>query len=314
MDRQPGPEQGDLTLAEGASPVNEKRPTGGIGLFELASLVWRSKLLLVAAMLTGGLLGLAATMVIDPIWRATALLQIGQVGQTTPSAMNPMAQELVESPTRAIERVHDPVFTGALLTALGLPIDDADNYREAVLIRGSLRVTTPKGSDLLELKVEGSSRDSVRKTAETAVALLAKAHERIAEPTLLRIRSQLKAVSFEIGVAIEEREKLHEIASRRDAVGIGNRFAESVLLGDLLSRKDRELRELRDRRLQLEEQLSASRTFPTALLSDIHVPVRPASPKRSLFAAGGAMAALFATLLWILARRPRSLPPLGRTV
>lgn len=306
MDRHHAPVSGDPPQVVTAS---SPRWGDGIGLFELVGLLWRGKGTLIAAVLLGGLLGLGAAALTAPSWRATALVQIGQVGQTTPSAMNPAGQELLESPARAIERVHDPVFTRALLSALGLPPDEPSDSREAALIRGSLRASTPKGSDLLELVVTGSSRDAARKAAEAAVALLANAHERIAEPTRLRIRGQLKAVSAEIEAATQEREKLREIAGRRDTVGIGNRFAENVLLGDLLSKKDRELRELRDRRLQLEEQLSASRTFPTSLLSDIHVPVRPTSPRRSLFAAGGAMVALFLALAWVLVRTPRSASP-----
>ena len=313
MDRRPDFVHDDAAVRGPASQAPGPSQASGIGLFEFACIVWRRKGLLAAAFLVGGLLGLGGAALVDPSWRATALVQIGQVGQTTPSAMNPAAQELVESPARAIERVHDPVFRRELLAALGLPPDDAAPSAESLLIRGSLRVTTPKGSDLLELAVAGSSREAAHKSAEAAVALLAKAHERIAAPTLLRLRGQLQAVSAEIESAAQEREKLHEIAGRRDTVGIGNRFAENVLLGDLLSRKDRELRELRDRRLQLEEQLSESRTFPTALLSDIHVPVRPASPKRSLFVAGGASVALLAALLWALSGALRSASPAGRT-
>ncbi len=290
------------------------RTRDGIGLIELIAVVWRRKLSIGVATLAGALLGLAAASLLPPSWRATALVQIGQVGQTTPAAMNPAAQELVESPARAAERVNDPVFVRQLLSRLGLEPDEA-GQGEAAIIVGSLKASTPKGADLLELRVSGSSADQAKATAVAAVALLADAHDRIAEPTVMRLRGQLKAAVDELDAAVRERAKLAEVFGGREVVGAGNRFAESVLLGDLLAKKDGEIREMRDRRLQLEEQLSPSRTFRTALLSDVYVPRRQTFPKRSLFVAAGAVFGLLAGLLRALAVTPvaagPSLPPGG---
>lgn len=294
------PREGFVTAAE---PVARTRE--GIGLIELIWIVWRRKLPILGAMLAGGLLGFAAMSALAPTWRATALVQIGQVGQTTPAAMNPAAQELVESPARAAERINDPVFVRLLLSKLGLQAHEG----EGALVIGSLKASTPKGADLLELRVSGSSRDQARATAVAAVALLAEAHDRIAEPTVMRLRGQLKAVIDEADAAVRERSRLLEHFGARDAVGPGNRFAENVLLGDLLAKKDKEIRELRERRLQLEEQLSASRTFRTTLLSDVYVPDRQSFPKRSLFVAAGAVLGLLAGLLWAIAATPVAAGP-----
>ena len=275
---------------------------GTIAFGELCLRFWQHKWRIVGLFLIGAAIGFLAASGVNKTWRATALIQIGKVRMPVQADSDQILarQTLVELPESASRRAMDPVFVRSVLETLSLPAGEEAQDPQARLIRTSLSVGVAKGTDLLELRVSAYDRDTARRAATAVVDRLSRDHERIAAPTIKRLLGQLETTVANLARAAAERERLLALLGRRDQIDPRDRFSESVLLGDLLAKKESEIRTLVEARLQLEEQLAPSQTFPTALLSDVHVPVRADSPKRSLFTAGGGALGLVAGILWAL--------------
>jgi hypothetical protein len=273
---------------------------------------------LVLSLLALGLaLGVATALVLPKRWDAVALVQIGQVGQLTPisnepgnSNQPPSLTFPIESSARAAERVRDRAFLKELLEFQKLPTgDDWDRSPEARLIRDSLRVSVPRATELLEIHVSGYSPEVARSNAAAVLSVLGRAHLRIMEPSLVRLKSQHQTVQSELAESIKERARLEELFSAlRGASKQRDRVSESVLTGFLISLKQREIQTLTERKLHIEEQLSPGRTFQTASLTAIFVPARPSFPSRLIFGLAGGGIALIGAFAWILLRRSRRAP------
>lgn len=302
-------QQSDLQRSGGAA--GSSTIDGTIAFDDLCLRIWGHKWRIIGLLLVGAAIGFLAASVLKKTWRATAMIQIGKVSMPVQSGgsdrMLPR-QSLIEAPANASQRAMDPVFVRSVLEALSLPASDDAQDPQAELIRNSLFVGVAKGTDLLELRVSAHDRDMARRAAAAVVDRLSREHDRIAEPTVKRLRGQLEMTDTELARARVERERLLALLNRREQIDPRDRFSESVLLGDLLAKKESEIRTLVEARLQLDEQLAPSQTFPTALLSDVHVPLRADSPRRSLFTAGGGVFGLIAGLLWALLAATRARP------
>lgn len=285
--------------------------TSGLGEYftigELLGFVARRKLLMIASIIGGAILGLLVAWIQPTAWTATALVQVGQVGLAAPATGNPEAFGIaIEPATRAAERIRNRAFVRRLLQRLNLLDVEGERDPEARLVRDSLGVIIPKNTDLLEIRVSGSTPDAARKHASAVLSMLATAHAQLAEPTLARLRGQLKHTSAQLERALNQRQALaRSTASESRGIRPSDRFAASVLLSQLAVTNDEEIRKLRGEQLALEEQLSPNRTFPTALLTDIDVSDHPTQPKRLLYLLGGAGLGLLAALCWVLARSPK---------
>lgn len=255
---------------------------------------------LVAAFVGGAIGWIVSGLVGRATVQAVALLQVGQVGIDT---QNGPGSVPVEPVTRALERLRSRAFFNSLLQAMGLPADEKSRDPAAVLLRSSYRVAIPRGSDVIEVQLAQLDEPLARTGVQRVIELLATAHARLADPMVASLRAQRELVEREIGVALAEREALQQPVGLRREAGVGNRFAESVLLGNLLKDRDTEIRELRTRRVLLDELLTPARTFPTALLADGGVAVREVGPDRGRGTLGGAV--LGGVLGAVLARLSR---------
>ncbi len=218
---------------------------------------------------------LAFVLVVSPQWEATAVIQIGQVGQGAVGLGRP----LVESPPRAIERMKLNAFRDAVLADLKIPSDE-DNP-EARLYRASLKLKLLPDTDLIELRVRGRSREDAEKWAQATVARLRDVHQELARPSIQRLEVQLMEVKQDLERTEAMRANLIEAASVKGRNGPGYRFAENVLLANILNSRDAEIRHLRERMVGLQEQLSPARTYPTSLIDRVHVPEKPVFPKKT---------------------------------
>lgn len=230
----------------------------------------------------------------DPQWESSAVVQIGQVGQVVAGT----GTALVEVTPRAVERVKLPAFQDNVLTSIG--IGTAKDDPKARLYRDSLRLRQPASTDLIELKMRAYSRDEARRLAEATVEQLRESHEKLALPLIDSLRQQLDDVMRQLEHAQKERESLiSQVASGQD-IDANNRFAETALLGQMITTRDQELRQLRERRLMLDERLGPARTYPTSLLANVHVSADPVFPRRlftvSLAAAAGLVAGIVIAL------------------
>lgn len=283
---------------------NRQGIEAGFGLMDLFGLLWRARVWIVVVAAVGALAAAGLSAVLPKRWTATALVQIGQIGRIQSAQQGADVPELVENPSRAVERARNPPFVEEVLRALGLTADDGMRDPTASLIRSSLRVNLRRGSDLIEIQVDGSSRGDARKHAEAFVSRLAAAHAQIAEPGIQRLRGQLKLVETELSEAAEVRKQLRDAAAALGGrAASGQKFSERVLLGSLMSEQEARIALLRESKLKFEEQLSPRRTFPTALLTAVHVPARHASPRLMPLALVGAVLGGGLGLLARVARR-----------
>lgn len=238
----------------------------------------------------------------DPQWESSAVVQIGQVGQAEIGKVT----ALVEVPARAIERTKLPAFQDNVLTSIG--IDTAEDDPKARLYRGSLQLRQPPGTDLIELKLRAYSRDEARRLAEATVEQLRKSHDKLALPSIDFLRQQFDDVTHQLERAQKEHEFLaSQIASGKD-IDARNRFAESALLGQMITKRDEVVRQLRERRLMLEERLGPVRTYPTSLIEDVHVGTQPVFPRPALAALLAATGGLLAGISIALAVGSRRAP------
>lgn len=284
----------------GATPGIGEYFTFGELMVELARRKWS----IVALALAGLLLGIAFAWAQPRHWTASAVIQLGQIGLSSHIPGNPEAFAVtIEPVTRTAERIRSRAFVRELLLRLDLPSADSTDHPEARLIRNSLDAAIPRNTNLLDISIAGSSPDLAVKAARMVLEMLASEHAKLAEPTLARMRSDLRDSKAQLEEALLQRAKLAVMmADDARTLPASERFAESVLLSQLIASTDIEVRELRQQVLSLEEQLSPKRTFGTAFLTDVDVPDRPSYPRRSLFALAGAGLGLLAAIAWILLR------------
>ena len=243
--------------------------------------VWRvlhrqRRWILLSFVIAAGL-ALIYVLLARPVWEATAVIQIGQIGQVGGADRE---KSLVEPTPRTVERLKLNSFEDAVLTALKIPLDA--NNPEANLYRNSVKVKLLPNTDLIELKVRGYSPEDAARWVDATVAHLREVHEKIAAPSILRITLQLSEITNDLQKAKAERDRILQNIGLKEQISPGNRFAENVLFANILNNRDAEIRDLEQRKLTFEEQLSPARTYATSLMDKIHVPERPAFPKKGL--------------------------------
>ena len=211
-----------------------------------------------------------------PKWVATAVIQIGQVGQSGVG----QGSQLIEPPLRAIERMKMKSFEDDVLTALKIPVESGDPV--AQLFRSTLSLKALGTTDLIQVTVRASSRDQAQTWANAVVDRLREVHERLAQPTIDRLRKQQSELKKQMQIIELERTNLLKIVSKSSETSGDSRFSANLLLSNLLLQKNAELRDFEMRRLAADEQLTSVRTYPTSLIDRIYVPENPASPKKLL--------------------------------
>ena len=112
-----------------------------------------------------------AIMRAQPQYEAVAIVQVGQIGQigqvgdfgqTMPACQGGVVP--VETPARVIERIMFPTFTSAIVKKLGWGGD----VRGAIF-EGSLKAMIAKGTDLIELRVRGLTKDDAASSLRATV-------------------------------------------------------------------------------------------------------------------------------------------------
>ena len=222
------------------------------------------------------LLAALGVFIAKPKWEATAVIQIGQVGQSGVG----QGSQLIEPPLRAIERMKMKSFEDDVLTALKIPVEVDDPV--AKLFRSTLSLKALGATDLIQVKVRAVSRDQAQTWANAVVDRLREVHERLAQPTIDRLRKQQSALKKQMQIIEEERKNLLTIVSKSIETSGDSRFSANLLLSNLLLQKNAELRDFEMRRLAADEQLTSVRTYPTSLIDRTYVPEKPASPKKLL--------------------------------
>lgn len=273
--------ENEASSASGAQSDDE------LTFLDLVTFARRHRLALLGGALMGGALGLAVAFSLPARWEAVALLRVAQLGGSAP----------VEQPLRVVERVTQKSFGDDVLRRMGVSPDESNP--KASLLRNSLKVKVEK-SDLVGVRVRGASPDEAARFADAVIAELASVHAKTAEPTLQRWRSEIEEIDMELKRGDREIERLRGSLERQAGAQTATLF-QAVVSNILLSR-EKELREIRERKRALQEQLSPERTFPTATLGRINVSTRPVFPRKPLFAVGGLVIGLLMGVLLSVVR------------
>jgi uncharacterized protein involved in exopolysaccharide biosynthesis len=192
-----------------------------LGLIDIWQILVRERRWVIGIFSVCILGALAFVLLVRPEWEATAVIQIGQVGQPTIG----QASVLIEPPARTMERMRLKSFEDAVLADLKMPVEDNDP--NAGLYRSSLKLKLLPNTDLIEMKVRGHSREEAAKWAEATVNYLRGLHEKLAEPSIERLKSVLAEVKRELQRTHDERTKLMENLPLKDKIGPGNRFLQA---------------------------------------------------------------------------------------
>jgi hypothetical protein len=230
---------------------------------------------LLMSVFAGALSWYFAAKYVSSYWLATALVKIGQVGVFPEMIVVP-----IEPAARALERARSPAFTATLLNQLGLPTEDPTENADAMMVRRSLRLSSPRNSELLEFQVEGSSPEEARKRLVLAVDILSTAHSGISAPLIKSLRASLAQTESKLAEVVNERDRLSRLVGPQQGPAGARGFSESVLLSNLLSKRDEQILDLTKQQLQIVSLLGSSRTFPTGILSEDAVSLRMVKPDK----------------------------------
>lgn len=289
-----------------APDANPQQRDDDMSLAELLA-VFVARGRMVGAWTVAGLVVAVAVILILPAqWEAKALIQIGQVGQAVTagdSASREPLRRLTEPPASVQERIKLESFQDSVLVKMKLPLDDSEPSSR--LYRDSLKVKVIPGTDLLEIRVRGYSREDAGIRARTTVEQLQEIHRNFDQPRIAPLKAQLEETLRNLASSDMNLARLHQAASAKKGVDATGSFAESVLLASQIRDVGAEIRTLREAKILIEEQLSPAYTYPTALLGNIAVSAGPVFPRKLLVIPLGTLAGLIVGLLAALVPRGR---------
>ena len=268
-----------------------------ISLFDLWQMLldgWRW----IAAGIALGLASAALYLVSAPTqYEATALVQIGQIGQ--PGQLGQVGAAPVESPARVVERVMFPTFKEAVIKTNGW-----DAKAPATRIyAGSLKAAITKGTDLIEFKVRGTTRQEADVFMAATIAYLATLHKGVAQPAIDSLKTELIAIAAEVKETEQLVKDLERSARMQSQVLPRDRFSESMLYTQLLTAKENRLRELKRRETQYREWIGLTGASVTALFVPLSVPEQPVAPKKHQAVLLAALAGLFLGVMALFVHR-----------
>lgn len=228
----------------------------------------RYKLLLWVLPLLSIALGVAvAYFVIPSKWEATAVLEVGQV-----------AGQPVESSSNAVVRMLHPSFSIGTLKGSSGSLAEFDLARSEYK---TLKVSQAKGTQLLEVTLRSKSPNKARDLMQMAISHLQKLHSEMQAVTIDLNIKQIHLLDKEIQAATDE---LSLLKKRLTESHNWNSF-DATLSATVLQNKAIDIREMTQKRMLLEEQISPTRTYTTKVVGDIYVSEDPVSPNKVLIIA-----------------------------
>lgn len=263
-----------------------------ITLLEMIKLILNHFYKLVGSAFLGGILGLVIAVMIPAKWEAGALIRVGQFGSS-----NGIKGSEIEPTLQVVDRIKSKSFQNDVLKNLGISTDESDD--EANDFRDALKVKLEK-SDLIALSIRCDSPEKAKKNLSAVIAEVKQAHKQLLTPTLDRLNLELASIEQDLKKASAESERLvKSLDGRTDSLN-DKSFSQAALLSNILLTRESELRNLRERKREIEDILSPERTFVTREIGRIEVADKPAFPKKSLFSIFGSFIGLLLTVLWIL--------------
>lgn len=287
------------TNVEMESMINQE--SDEFDLFAVFAFIRNSLKFIVLGLLVGVLLGFGLTLVMHPKYKASAVLQIGQL--PVPNGAG-FGFEPIEAAAQILERFRLRETMSQVLSGAGLPTTDPAPPA-ASLAKSTLKLTPVRSTNFIQLTVSGYSPAEAEKTLISVANLLVAAHAKEFDEIVRSYRDQLASYKRQITDGTADLSKLD--ASRANANGAsgGVKFESNIVAINLADAKKSELRRLQADRLMLESALSSARCYPTKVIDAPLAEHEPYSPPTFPIIAILGLAGLFAGVFVAWLRRER---------
>lgn len=279
----PVPSSDEATIRPSSGAAYRHDQDEFIDLTEIAAMLLRNWITLVICVLIALAAAAALFMWLPARWQALTTIEIGQVPLGTPVSGS-RGTALIESPPQTAERVKQRDLTNTVLSSLGIPTDQPEE-RRAALLRSTLKATIVKNTNFIQLGVAGYSPEEAQASLAAAARVLMESHNRLMIPTVARMMAQLKDNEKQLAEAQSERARLQELLNDAEKSHAKIDFAPNIVAVSQLANKDAQIRQIIAQRAELEDTMASSRTYPTRIVDAVYVEPRPYFPKPSLFVA-----------------------------
>ena len=195
-----------------------------------------------------------------------------------------------------VDRIINKSFQNDVLKNLGLSSPEDDDTANS--FRDSLKVKLEK-SDFIALSIRGSSQSEAKKNLDAVIAEVKQIHSQMLTPSTKRLEQELAAIEQTLKKANAESERLVKSLDGRSDSLSDKSFSQAALLSNILLVRESELNNARDRKQNLEEELSPERTFSTKEIGKVEVTEKPVFPNKSIFAIFGTFTGLLLSLMWV---------------
>jgi uncharacterized protein involved in exopolysaccharide biosynthesis len=227
-----------------------------------------------------GILGAVGYIIVTPNqYEATAQIQMAQLSNGGITGTN------LEDPNLVIARLKLPsTYDQETINSCGYQVKRYPTEELAKMTKPSLI----KGTQMLDIKVQGLSREQATQCAESILRIVKDSQKAIAEPIIDEAKAKLLKYS----------QRLQEAQSfivKADKSG-------SSMSAAYLSTRD-EVNFLTDETIRLNDLIASANSRQTKLVSPIYSPENKVSPKRAIALIAGLFAGLFFGLLLMLGKR-----------
>lgn len=259
-----------------------------LSLLDLVAFTRRNYRVIFGGAFIGAVLGLGIALLLPAEWEASALVRVGQSGNTD-KTLNSIQAVLVEPALQVVDRIKNISFQKEVMKKIGLPQDENDDNNK--LFRNTLKVKLEK-SDLISINIRSLSAGSAKLHLSAVVDELKSIHTKMLAPTTNRWHQELSTIQLELKRSSIDLERLTKSLDSRSESLNPSSFAQAALVSNIMIAREEELRDFRDRKLILEEMLSPERTFVTSVIGQIEVSNKSVFPKKSLFVLAGLLLGL----------------------
>ena len=237
------------------------------------------QLILIAPLVCAIASYILVALLITPQWEASAILQVGQVGN---------ADKPAEPIVNVVLRMLAPSFVTDFLNQSNLSPKDIVSAKAN--FKNSWKVTKLRDADLIEFKLRGNSPEEVRTLANSLFDYLKRIHDQLMSADLNDLKSQFETANEEFNVEKTDNNllKKHLLAKH------GWTNYDAILASIALKNGSTELQVWIDRKQSLADQLVPSSTFSTRLVGDISV--APVTTSKSLIVVLAILVGLFGSI------------------
>jgi uncharacterized protein involved in exopolysaccharide biosynthesis len=263
----------------------------GISVYELIDIFSAYKWLISGfALLGAGLAFAFVTVVLHPVWEASAILEIGRITESAAAvdagnvSGNTEVRGQIELTPNVVARMTHPSFYLNTLPFLG---SDQAGYGLARRELRTLSVTQVKNTELIDVRLRAHSPEDAKKLLLASIANLKKVHDEKAAKLIAVLAEQNGKEIALINTKLQEVAK--EEGGLRQRLFSNNNWNsfDATLSATVLQNKAAELYKLSQTKMLLENRQDQSRIIPTGTVGDVYVSDGAVSPNVPLFVGVG---------------------------